>query len=98
MGLIDLYLYYGGEPHSDVIHGVTYEGPGKRLEIIQLKKRREISLKKLKKKIMKELDLDCRFYKIKIIYRASCRRLTATQPPIMVMLMHFSLLSRREGV
>ena len=38
MSLIDLYLYYGGEPHSDVIHGVTYEGPGKRLEIIQLKK------------------------------------------------------------
>ena len=47
---------------------------------------------------MKELDLDCRFYKIKIIYRASCRRLMATQPPIMVMLMRFSLLSRREGV
>ena len=47
---------------------------------------------------MKELDLDCRFYKIKIIYRASCRRLTATQPPIMVMLMRFSLFSRREGV
>ena len=36
MGLIDLYLYYSGEPHSDVIHGVTYEGFGKRLEIIQL--------------------------------------------------------------
>ena len=53
MGLIDLYIYYGGELHSDVILGVTYDGAGKRLEIIQLKKRREISLKKLKKKIMK---------------------------------------------
>ena len=38
MGSIDLYLYYGGEPCNDVIHGVTYEGPGKMLEIIQLKK------------------------------------------------------------
>ena len=38
MSSIDLYLYYGGEPRSDVIHGVTYEGLGKRLEIIQLKK------------------------------------------------------------
>ena len=36
MSSIDLYLYYGGEPNSDVIHGVTYEGLGKRLEIIQL--------------------------------------------------------------
>ena len=36
MGSIDLYLYYGGEPHVDVIHGVTYEGSRKRLEIIQL--------------------------------------------------------------
>ena len=70
MGSIDLYLYYGGEPHSDVIHGVTYEGPGKRLEIIQLKKWQEINLKKLKKKIMKELDLDRRLHDIKIIYRA----------------------------
>ena len=47
-------------------HGVTYEGPGKKLEIIQLKKRREINLKKLKKKIMKELDLDYWFHDIKI--------------------------------
>ena len=70
MGLIDLYLYYGRETHSDVIHGVTDEGPGKRLEIIQLKKRREISLKKLKKKIMKELDLDRRSHDIQIIYRS----------------------------
>ena len=38
MGSIDLHIYYGGEPHSDVIHGETYERPGKRLEIIQLKK------------------------------------------------------------
>ena len=38
MGSIDLYLYYGGEPRSDVIHGVMYEGLGKRLEIILLKK------------------------------------------------------------
>ena len=38
MSSIDLYLYYGGEPRSDVIHGVMYEGFGKRLEIIQLKK------------------------------------------------------------
>ena len=38
MGSIDLHLYYGREPRSDVIHGVTYEGPSKRLEIIQLKK------------------------------------------------------------
>ena len=35
---IDLYLDYGGEPCNDVTHGVTYEGPGKKLEIIQLKK------------------------------------------------------------
>ena len=55
MSLIDLYLYYGGEPCSDVTYGVTYEGLGKKLEMIQLKKRREINLKKLKKKIMKEL-------------------------------------------
>ena len=33
---IDLYLYYG-EPHNGVTYGVTYEGPGKKLEIIQLK-------------------------------------------------------------
>ena len=70
MSSIDLYLHYGGEPRSDVIHRVTYEGPGKRLEIILLKKWQEINLKKLKKKIMKELDLDCRFHDIKIIYRA----------------------------
>ena len=72
MSSIDLYLHYGGELHSDVIviHGLTYEGPNKKLEIIQLKKRREINLKKLKKKIMKKLDLDCRFHDIKIIYRA----------------------------
>ena len=70
MGSIDLYLYYGGEPHSDVIHGVTYERTGKRLEIIQLKKQWEISLRKLKKKIMKELDLDRRSHDIKIIYHS----------------------------
>ncbi|KAK9998532.1 hypothetical protein SO802_018135 [Lithocarpus litseifolius] len=70
MGSIDLYLYYGGEPCSDAIHGVTYEGLGKRLEIIQLKKRQEINLKKLEKKIMKELDLDRRFCDIKIIYHS----------------------------
>ena len=58
MSSIDLYLYYGGEPHSDVTYGVTYEELGKKLEIIQLKKQREINLKKLKKEIMKELDLD----------------------------------------
>ena len=51
MSSIDLYLYYGREPRNDV----TYEGSGKKLKIIQLKKRREINLKKLKKKIMKEL-------------------------------------------
>ena len=34
MSLIDLYLYYGGEPRSDVTYGVTYEGSGKKLEII----------------------------------------------------------------
>jgi len=66
----DLYIYYGGEPHSDVIHRVMYEGPGKKLKIIKLKRRREINLKKLKKKIIKELDLDRRFHDIKIIYRA----------------------------
>ena len=70
MSSIDLYLYYGGEPCSDVTYGVTYEGPGKRIEIIQLKKGREINLKKLKKKIMKELDLDRRLHDIKIIYHA----------------------------
>ena len=70
MGSIDLYLYYGGEPRNDVIHGVTYEGPGKMLEIIQIKKWRETNLKKLKKKIMKELDLDRRSHDIKIIYRS----------------------------
>ena len=70
MSSIDLYLYYGGEPCSDVTYGVIYEGPGKKLEIIQLKKWREINLKKLKKTIMKELDLDRRLYDIKIIYRA----------------------------
>ena len=70
MSSIDLYLHYGGEPRSNVIHGVTYEGLGKRLEIIQLKKRQEINLKKLKKKIMKELDLDRQFHDIKIIYCA----------------------------
>ena len=26
MSSIDLYLYYGGEPRSDVTHEVTYEG------------------------------------------------------------------------
>ena len=66
MSSIDLYLDYGREPCSDVTHGVTYEGPGKKLELIQLKKRREINLKKLKKKIMKELDLDYWFHDIKI--------------------------------
>ena len=70
MGSIDLYLYYGGEPRSDVIHGVMYEGLGKRLEIILLKKWWEINLKKLEKKIMKEMDLDCRSHGIKIIYRS----------------------------
>ena len=70
MSSIDLYLYYDGEPHSDVIHRVMYEGPGKKLKIIQLKKWQEINLKKLKKKIIKELDLDRRFHDIKIIYRA----------------------------
>ena len=49
---------------------MTYERPSKRLEIIQLKKRSEINLKKLKKKIMKELDLDRQFHDITIIYRA----------------------------
>ena len=66
MSSIDLYLYYGGEPCSDVTYGVTYEGPGKKIEIIQLKKGREINLKKLKKKIMKELDLDRRLHDIKL--------------------------------
>ena len=70
MSSIDLYLYYDGEPHSDVIHRVMYEGPGKKLKIIQLKKWREINLKKLKKKIIKELDLDRQFHDIKIIYHA----------------------------
>ena len=70
MGSIDLHLYYGGEPRRDVIHGVTYERPSKRLEIIQLKKGQEINLKKLKKKIMKELDLDLQFHALKIIYRS----------------------------
>ena len=70
MSLIDLYLYYGGEPRSDVTYGVTYEGSGKKIEIIQLKKGREINLKKLKKKIMKELNLDRWLHDIKIIYRA----------------------------
>ena len=70
MSSIDLYLYYGREPCSDVTYGVTYEGSDKKLEIIQLKIRREINLKKLKKKIMKELDLDRRLHDIKIIYRA----------------------------
>ena len=70
MSSIYLYLYYGGEPSNGVTYGVTYEGPGKKLEIIQLKKRQEINLKKLKKKIMKELDLDRRLHDIKIIYRA----------------------------
>ena len=49
---------------------MSYEGPGKKLEIIQLKKQREINLKKLKKKIMKELDLDYQLHDIKIIYHA----------------------------
>ena len=71
MSSIDLYLYYGGESRNDVTYGVTYEGPGKQLEIIQLKKRWEINLKKLRKKIMKELDLDHWLHDIKIIYRAS---------------------------
>ena len=70
MSSIDLFLYYGGEPYSDVTYRVTYEGFGKKIEIIQLKKGREINLKKLKKKIMKELDLNCRLHDIKIIYRA----------------------------
>ena len=70
MSSIDLYLYYDGEPYSDVTYGVTYEGPSKKLEIIQLTKWQEINLKKLKKKIMKELDLDYRLHDIKIIYRA----------------------------
>ena len=70
MSSIDLYLYYGGEPRSDVTYGVTYEGPGKKLETIQLKKQREINLKKLKKKIMKELNLDRQLHDIKIIYYA----------------------------
>ena len=70
MSSIDLYLYYGGKPCSDVTHGVTHEESGKKLEIIQLKKRWEINLKKLEKKIMKELDLDSRFHDINIIYRA----------------------------
>ena len=70
MSSIDLYLYYGGEPCSDVTYGVTYERPGRKIEIIQLKKGWEINLKKLKKKIMKELDLDRRLHDIKIIYRA----------------------------
>ena len=69
MSSIDLYLYYGGESCSDVTYGVTYEGFGKKIEIIQLKKGREINLKKLKKKIMKELDLDRWLHDIKIIYR-----------------------------
>ena len=71
MSSIDLFLYYGGEPYSDVTYRVTYEGFGKKIEIIQLKKGREINLKKSKKKIMKELDLDRRLHDIKIIYRAS---------------------------
>ena len=70
MSSIDLYLYYGREPRSDVTYGVAYEGTSKKLEIIQLKKRWEINLKKLEKKIMKELDLDSQFHDIKIIYRA----------------------------
>ncbi|XP_075636912.1 uncharacterized protein LOC142609186 [Castanea sativa] len=70
MSSIDLYLYYGGELCNDVTYGVAYEGPGTKLEIIQLKKRREINLKKLKKKIMKELNLDRRLQDIKITYRA----------------------------
>ena len=53
MSSIDLYLYYVGEPRNDVTYGVTYEGSGKKLEIIQLKKQWEINLKKLKKTIMK---------------------------------------------
>ena len=51
-------------------YGVTYEGFGKKLEIIQLKKRWEIYLKKLKKKIMKKLDFDYWFHDIKIKYHA----------------------------
>ena len=70
MSSIDLYLYYSGEPCSDVTYGVTYEGPSKKIEIIQLKKGREINLKKLTQKIMKELDLDHQLHDIKIIYRA----------------------------
>ena len=38
MSSIDLYLYYGREPCSDVTYGVTYEGSGKKIKIIQLKK------------------------------------------------------------
>ena len=70
MSSIDLYLYYDGEPRGDVTYGVTYEGSGKKLETIQQKKRREINLKKLKKKIIKELNLDRQLHDIKIIYHA----------------------------
>ena len=38
MSLIDLYLYYGKKPYSDVTHEVMYEGFGKKLEIIRFKK------------------------------------------------------------
>ena len=70
MSSINLYLYYGREPYSDVTYGVTYEGPAKKLETMQLKKRQEINLRILKKKIMKELNLDRRLHDIKIIYHA----------------------------
>ena len=49
MSLIDLYLYYDREPYSDVTHGVTYEGSGKKLEIIQLKKTARDQFKKVEK-------------------------------------------------
>ena len=34
MSSIDLYLYYSMEPRNNVTYGVTYEGYGKKLEII----------------------------------------------------------------
>ena len=38
MSSIDLYLYYGGEPRNEVIHGVTYEGLSKMLRDYSTKK------------------------------------------------------------
>ena len=69
MSLIDLYLYYGKEPYSDVTHGVMYEGSGKKLEIIRFKKMAGDQFEEVKNKIMKELHLDRQFHDIKIIYR-----------------------------